>query len=251
MSIHFRAEGSGETVVVLIHGLGASHRVFDSVITSSTDLRFLAIDLPRSGASGAWAANEPYEIAKRLITFLDEQRAPTVRLFGHSFGGLVAIALASLVPDRVKGLTVASAPALGIPPEARLFLDSPMAAMSTMWMTATPLWRPMVTNYLRWLWGRSVPFRDEVVEHYLSSLSAHGFAAGMVDSLRAVGKFKLPDLTNAPFSRRVLWGERDPLVSVIQGEQLARAIGGELIVLPEVGHCLPEEAPAAVVESVR
>jgi hypothetical protein len=33
---------------------------------------------------------------------------------------------------------------------------------------------------------------------------------------------------------------------VIQGEQLALGIGAKLKVLQDVGHCVPEEAPAAL-----
>ena len=44
----------------------------------------------------------------------------------------------------------------------------------------------------------------------------------------------------------MLWGEKARLVSVVQGEQLATSIGAKLTVLPDVGHCVPEEAPDAL-----
>ncbi len=253
MSIHFRDEGQGEPIV-LIHGLGASHRVFDGVVNEGGERhRFLAIDLPRSGRSRSWADNTPDAIAEALEPFLVNRGLTHFRLFGHSFGGLVALAYASKFPRRVTSLTVASAPALGLPPEVRIFLESPMAPLSTMWMSATPLMRPMVTNYLRWLWGKPSAFKDETVEHYLESLKAEGFLGGMIDSLRSVGRFRLPkdSLSAVPFPKRVIWGDKDPLVPVIQGEQLAIALGADFRVLPDVGHCVPEEHPLAVLESIR
>lgn len=253
MAIHFRDSGEGEPIV-LIHGLGASHRVFDGVITEGGERhRFLAIDLPRSGRSKTWAENTPEAIADALEPFLVNRGLTHFRLFGHSFGGLVALAYASKFPQRVSSLTVASAPALGLPPEARLFLESPMAPLSTMWMTATPLWRPMVKNYLKWLWGQPQQFKDETVDHYLESLGAEGFLSGMIDSLRAVGRFRLPlePLATASFPRRVLWGDKDPLVPVIHGERLATALQADFRVLPDVGHCVPEEHPQAVLEAIR
>lgn len=253
MTIHFRDEGQGEPIV-LIHGLGASHRVFDGVITEGGEQhRFVAIDLPRSGRSRQWAENTPEAIADALEPFLVARGLTHFRLFGHSFGGLVALSYASKYPQRVTSLTVASAPALGLPPEARLFLESPMAPFSTMWMTAAPLWRPMVKNYLRWLWGTPSAFKSETVEHYLESLQAEGFLSGMIDSLRSVGRFKLPksSLDATRFPKRVLWGEKDPLVPVIQGEQLAIALGADFRVLPDVGHCVPEESPQALLASIR
>lgn len=253
MSIHFRDVGEGEPLV-LIHGLGASHRVFDAVFDEANGSnRIIAIDLPRSGRSGAWAPNEPVQIAQQLESFVRERGLEKFRLFGHSFGGLVALSFAAAFPERIESLTVASAPALGLPAEARLFLESPMAPMSTMWMTAAPLWRPMVKNYLKWLWGSRSAFREDTVEHYLESLAASGFMSGMIDSLRAVGRYRLPreELAATTFPKRVLWGEKDPLVPVVNGEQLANALGAELRVLNDVGHCVPEEHPSAVLESVR
>ncbi|MBE2251682.1 MAG: alpha/beta hydrolase [Myxococcus sp.] len=253
MPIHFRDEGQGEPIV-LIHGLGASHRVFDGVITEGGERhRFLAVDLPRSGRSRHWAENTPDAIADALEPFLVNRGLTHFRLFGHSFGGLVALSYAAKFPHRVSALTVASAPALGLPPEARLFLESPLAPMSTMWMAATPMWRPMVKNYLRWLWGPKAAFKDETVEHYLESLRADGFVTGMLDSLRSVGRFKLRSeaLAAATFPRRVIWGDRDPLVPVVQGEQLAAALGADFRVLEDIGHCVPEEHPTAVLDAIR
>lgn len=253
MAIHFRDEGLGEPIV-LIHGLGASHRVFDGVITEGGERhRFVAIDLPRSGRSKNWADNTPDAIADALEPFLVNRGLTHFRLFGHSFGGLVALSYAAKYPHRISSLTVASAPALGLPPEARVFLESPLAPMSAMWMTAAPLWRPMVKNYLRWLWGQPQAFKDDTVDHYLESLQADGFLGGMIDSLRSVGRFRLPKdaLTATAFPRRVLWGEKDPLVPVVQGEQLAIALGADFRVLRDVGHCVPEEHPQGVLASIR
>jgi pimeloyl-ACP methyl ester carboxylesterase len=74
----------------------------------------------------------------------------------------------------------------------------------------------------------------------------------MLEALRSVGRFQAPleALSNAPFPRRVLWGEKDRLVSVLQGEQLARALKADFKVLPDVGHCLPDEHPEAVHDAV-
>jgi pyruvate dehydrogenase E2 component (dihydrolipoamide acetyltransferase) len=252
MALFARVEGVGQPVV-LIPGLGASSRVFDDVFTEGTSrARLLAIDLPRSGRSSAFAANTPDAIAEGLLRWLTEQGVGRFRLFGHSFGGLVAIAVAARAADRVVSLTVASAPALGVPAEAKLFLESPLAPVSALWMNAAPLWRPMVKNYLRWLWGKPGNFKDELVDRYLESLKAEGFVDGLIESLRAVASYRLPKEALQPgaFPRRVIWGERDPLVSVIQGERLATALGADFHVLHDVGHCVPEEAPLAVLEAI-
>lgn len=66
--------------------------------------------------------------------------------------------------------------------------------------------------------------------------------------MRAIARFRLDPLafSAARYPRHVLWGEKDPLVPVIQGEHLAAAIGADFRVFQNVGHCLPEERPEAV-----
>jgi pimeloyl-ACP methyl ester carboxylesterase len=49
----------------------------------------------------------------------------------------------------------------------------------------------------------------------------------------------------------VLWGDKDPLVPVIHGERLATALQADFRVLADVGHCVPEEHPQAVLEAIR
>jgi pimeloyl-ACP methyl ester carboxylesterase len=242
--IHFRDEGEGRPLV-LLHGLGASARVFDPLFARRGDRRFISVDLPRTARSGHWADSTPRAIADVLLKFLDSRQVSSFELFGHSFGGLVALQLAASVPARVLKLTVASAPAMGLPTELRLLLANPFADMTMSWFGRFPVWRPALRSYLSMIWGDAGKLSDLHLSLYEEALRAPGFNEGMLEALRAVGDFKLPavELARAPFEKRLIWGEKDRLVSPIVGEQLAAAIGGRLTVWNGVGHCVPEEAP--------
>lgn len=251
MTAYCRDEGEGAPLV-LLHGLGASARVFDGLFARRKGHRLIAVDLPRSGRSGHWAASTPEHISAALLQLLDARRVDRFALFGHSFGGLVALHLAAAAPHRVERLTVASAPALGVPPGLQLVLANPLADLSIGLFEAMPTWRPALRAYLQLLWGRRTPFGEAQLAVYAEAIGAPGFRLGMLEALRAVAGFRLPHeaLRAAPFERRVLWGEKDPLVSVVQGEQLARAVDARLVVLQDVGHCLPDEAPEALHEAL-
>lgn len=244
MTLHFRDEGDGKPIV-LLHGLGASARVFDPLFEKRGKRRLISVDLPRTARSGHWAASTPEHISRALLEFLDKQKVSGFEIFGHSFGGLVALQLAATNPGRVLRLTVASTPALGVPPELKLLLANPLADMTMGWFGRMPIWRPALKSYLQMIWGRSAKLSDAHLSLYEEALGATGFSEGMLEALRAVTNFRVPvaALLAAKFEKRVLWGEKDRLVSVVQGEQLARSIGGTLTVLPDVGHCVPEEAP--------
>lgn len=251
MPLHFRDEGEGHPIV-LVHGLGASSRVFDPLFARRGPRRLISVDLPRTGQSRHWADSTPEAIGDALVRFLDTRGVERFHLFGHSFGGLVALHAAATHADRVDGLTVASTPALGLPAELKLLLHNPMMDFTTAWFGRMPVWRPALRGYLQLIWGPKSQPQGHHLELYEEATKAEGFAEGMLEALRSVGRFRveLEAIAKSPFSRRVLWGEKDRLVSVLQGEQLARALGAELIVLLDVGHCIPEEHPDAVFDAV-
>lgn len=247
MTLHFRDEGEGAPTV-LLHGLGTSSRIFDSLYERRGARRLITVDLPRSGRSGHWASSTPDHIGSALLRFLDSRQVSRFALFGHSFGGLVALHLASAAPNRILKLTVASAPALGLPAEFKLLLQSPLADLAMGWLGRMPVWRPALKQYMRITWGDVTKADDLQLSIYEEALRAPGFGEGMLEALRAISSFRLPamPLADAGFEKHVLWGEKDRLLSVIQGEQLARSIKGQLRVLTGVGHCVPEEHPQAL-----
>lgn len=248
MTIHFRDEGEGRPLV-LLHGLGASSRVFDPLHDALPHRRVISVDLPRTAKSGHWASSTPHDVAAGLLDFLSSRGVEAFELFGHSFGGLVALHAAAEAPARIRRLVVASAPATGVPAEFKMLLANPLMDTTMRWFGRLPPWRPAMRGYLAMIWGQARP-----AEHHLAlyeeAVRAPGFTAGMLEALRAVSEFRLPveTLRAAPFEKLCLWGERDRLVSPVEGERLARAIGARLIVWPEVGHCVPEESPARLVE---
>lgn len=244
--LFFRDEGEGEPVL-LIHGLGAQSRVFEPVFAQRGTRRLIAVDLPRTGRSGKWASSTPEKIASALLPFLETRGVKRFGVFGHSFGGLVALELAARVPQRLTALTVAAAPALGVPSEFKLLLSNPVADVTMKWFGTLPTWRPLLKAYLDLIWGEQEP-SNEMMAIYEEATQSKGFYDGMLEALRAVGTFKLEHqvLKDLPVRKRVIWGEKDRLVSVVQGEQLARALGVDFEVLNGVGHCVPEESPQTV-----
>jgi pimeloyl-ACP methyl ester carboxylesterase len=103
-----REGGSGEPVLLLLHGLGATGDVWDPLARRWPG-RWLAPDLPGHGGSPPLAA---YSFAALAAAIADvvPTRAPTVVL-GHSLGGVVGLTLAGgLVPVRaVIGLGIKAA----------------------------------------------------------------------------------------------------------------------------------------------
>jgi pimeloyl-ACP methyl ester carboxylesterase len=100
--------GPEETTFVLVHGLGGSHLSWIQVASGLSGLgRVVALDLPGFGRSPAdGRGTRVMDLRRSLDGFIDRVAGREVVLVGNSMGGLVAMAEAAVVPDRVGGLVL-------------------------------------------------------------------------------------------------------------------------------------------------
>lgn len=92
---------------VFLHGVGLNAHGWDPVVLA-LDAPALAVDLPGHGHSD-WRADADYRpdlLAADVAPVLDALAPEPFELVGHSLGGLTAIVLAAMRPDRVGRLVV-------------------------------------------------------------------------------------------------------------------------------------------------
>lgn len=101
--------GQAPPQVVALHGWGRTNRDFQTVLEG---FDAVALDLPGFGATPApdyaWGSEE---YANAVWEVLREFPSPAV-LVGHSFGGRVAVQVASQHPETVKALVLTGVPLL-------------------------------------------------------------------------------------------------------------------------------------------
>lgn len=242
--MHVRTGGSGEPVLLLLHGLGATSDVWtgwEPVLRERWSGRWVMPDLPGHGASeplerysfGAFAAAVAGVVGG----------AERVTVVGHSMGGVVGLALAS----GWFGVDVDAVVGLGIKVE----------------------WTPDELQRARDLAARPVAWFDTCDDAVARHLRVSGLV-GLIDpaspsaaaGVRAQdGRWRLaldqaafgvgaPDMRGllAAARARVLLarGENDPMVS---DAQLA-ALGVPTRTLPGLGHNAHVEDPAAVFDLI-
>ena len=93
---NYRTRGEGDCLL-LLHGWGVDSRVFDGVMKEfSASYRVIAPDLPGFGTSGdptgEWGVGD---YAAWVLGFLDALKIDRATVVGHSFGGRIAIKIAS------------------------------------------------------------------------------------------------------------------------------------------------------------
>lgn len=122
MRLHARRWGAaGGELVVCLHGLAQHGGIYEELgkRLAGSGYRVTSLDLRGHGASGP---EPPWSLETHVsdvLESLDAEEAAAATLVGHSFGGLVAAALAARAPERVSGLVLLD-PGLGLPPEYAL-----------------------------------------------------------------------------------------------------------------------------------
>jgi pimeloyl-ACP methyl ester carboxylesterase len=235
--------------MLLLHGLGATGRVWRGVVdrAGTTYGAALAPDLPGHGTA-AWHPTYSFvSHAEAVLPLLDGLDAP-VAVVGHSMGGVVALALAALAPDRVSRVV-----GLGIkvswPPEdaaqALALADRPLATYDTR--------EAAVDRFLR-VSGLAglVPCDDPMVDVAVVDRQAAGEGSGwrLAQDPRTFG-VGVPDMAGllSQVSCPVVLarGEHDPMVS---HEQLAVLVPAP-VTLAGLGHNAHVESPESVLGLLR
>jgi pimeloyl-ACP methyl ester carboxylesterase len=240
--------GSGEPVLVLLHGLGATGDVWDAwrpLLARRWPGRWVAPDLPGHGGSPP-LAGYTFDGLAAAVAGAVQPGARTVVL-GHSLGGAVGLALASgrfPVPvHAVIGLGIKVAWTEEELSRARAAASRPPAAFATRDEAAA--------RYLR-VSGLAglLPAGDPAVNAGLRERDGR-WCLAMDPGAFAVGAPDMPRLladSQAPVT--LARGERDPMST---DEQLAR-LGTATVTLPGLGHNAHVESPeqsAALLDAYR
>lgn len=122
--LYYRYEKSDDAsapTVLLLHGWGCDGSIFASFEKElSRHASLLIVDFPGHGKSGEPA--EPWgvpEYAEQIFALLQTLRIPKAHIIAHSFGGRVAIYLASHHPERVERMVLTGAAGLRAPASDR------------------------------------------------------------------------------------------------------------------------------------
>ncbi|MGY4398063.1 pimeloyl-ACP methyl ester carboxylesterase [Sphingomonas sp. UYAg733] len=129
--LHYTDAGSGGAVV-LIHGLAGNGRNFGYALTDllAAHHRVVTVDRPGSGHSDGIAGNFSLPTQARMIAgLIDHLALDKPLVVGHSLGGAVALALAVLHPDKLRGVALLSA--------LTRVIDTPPAAFRTLQIRST------------------------------------------------------------------------------------------------------------------
>ncbi len=229
--------GAGPVRVVWLHGWARQAQDFAAAarLLGERGVASVALDLPGSGASPVpSAAGGARHYAELIVPALRDVGDGPIVLVGHSFGGRIAVVVASQHPELVGGLVLTGAPLVRLRAPARA---------------------PVAYRTLRWLARRHLvsDARLESARRKYGSSDYRNAQGVMRDVLVAnVAESYEPELSALHMPVTFVWGERDLEVPYAVATRAADLVPSEttMTVLDGIGHLLPLEAPAALVDAV-
>lgn len=224
--------------VVLLHGFGGGHDIWDSVVRRlPAERRVIAFDLPGHGASlGYGRVGTPADAAKALLAALDARGIAAAHLAGHSLGGAAAALAGLMAPQRVVSLTLLCPGGFGHEINHRLMRRYAAA------VTEDEL-EPLLEQFFGW----EKPLPEGTARRYAGRRARPGQRQALEAIAEAIIKDghqqRLPveAVAALPVPVKVLWGTQDRVLPTRQAHKLPGRIA--VHIFEGVGHMLAEEIP--------
>ena len=103
-TVTFRSEPGKGPTLVCVHASAENHHAYDRLLDALPGRRTIAINLPgRAGTDGP-PLQTATEMARFVATLIESEVDGDFVIVGHSLGGAVALELALMAPDRLRGL---------------------------------------------------------------------------------------------------------------------------------------------------
>jgi pimeloyl-ACP methyl ester carboxylesterase len=256
LRVHARSAGEGDTLLLLLHGFGASAFSFREVIAPLARYgRVVAFDRPGFGLTqrplpGEWQGEiSPYSTQGELeltLALIESLEPRDLVLVGNSAGGALAMSVALQIPERVRGLILVS-PAV---------YQEGQRASWLRWLAKTPQMRRLGPLLVRLLVGqleRALPtawhdpdrVTPDVLSGYKQPLQVEHWDQAFWTYLTADRTVDLEsDLARLTMPVLVITGDDDTWVPTSQSIRVAgELLKAELVVIPDCGHVAMDECP--------
>lgn len=263
VNLHYKVYGSGQPVMILLHGFGASTFSWREVVEPlAAHGTVIAYDRPAFGLTerpmpGEWVGQNPYSPEMQpqlLIGLMDALGVEKAILIGNSAGGTVAVQTALAYPKRVQALVLVDAAILtggsGVPSWLRWVLDTPQANR-----VGPLLVRSIQTRgeaFIQTAWHDPSKITTEVMQGYRKPLQVKEWDRALwqlTSQSRSLGlENRLAELALPVL---VVTGDDDRIVPTSQSLELAGLIpDAGLVVFPACGHVPQEECPQDFLSAV-
>jgi len=241
LRINYKIAGEGPAVLIL-HGWGGSSDSWLEVLKILVNYNFqvIAPDLPGFGKSDlpprGWTVQDYSDF---ILNFVEKLKLGQFFLFGHSFGGRIAIKLSGQHPEKLKSLILCDA--AGIKFEQSIKTKTILAATRIGNALFSARIFAILRERARNLWYFLLRNRDYV--------KANGVMRETIK--KALNEDLLPELSKIQVKTLIIWGGEDKLVPAKCAHVFKEKISNSLLeIMPKIGHSPHLEEPEKLAQII-
>ncbi len=258
---YFETSGSGEKVVIFLHGYGANRRSWEDISPYlSANLKPYYIDLIGFGKSPT-PSDWPYTLeaqAKAVYNFLINENFSEIILVGHSYGGGVAMLLTLMMKDMKHTLNISSLilinPAI-YQQDFPYFISLPRLPLLGPLLMACISPEYQVRTVLEGIFHNKEKVTKERVDRYVDNIAIENNRNAMVETAKhIVPKYYndyITKIQTVNTQTLLIVSDRDPVIvkeNLIKLNQILPNIS--LIEIANCGHVPQEEYPSLTAISI-
>lgn len=226
---YYACSGSKSPVLLFLHGWRADGQVWFPLLENFVgENSVYCLDLPGFGKSEL--PREPYGVedySKIISGFISKLGLENVVVIGHSFGGRIAIKLASKNPDFLRGSTSLTIKGIVLVDSAG-FVDRtlPNKLKKIIAKLLKPIFKLTSFHGLR----KSI-YRFIGSEDYVATPQLRGIY------LNVIGEDLSEDMKRIDVPTKIIWGDKDKETPVSSAHKMKNLIhDSELVILNGAGH---------------
>lgn len=266
VQVHYKEAGTGEPVMILLHGFGASVFSWREVMPLLSRYgRVVAYDRPAFGLTqrplpGSWKEENPYGVDGNitlLLGLMDALGIEKAILIGNSAGGRLAVQAALTHPERVSGLVLVDA-AIYTGSRRPFGILQPLVYTPQMDRLGPFFARSLAGDqgeaFLQAAWHDPSRITPEIRAGYRKPLHMANWDVALWEFTKAGSGAEdlAPRLSEISIPTLVISGEDDRIIPPADSIRLASDIPGtRLAVIPACGHVPQEECPVTFLDAVQ
>ncbi|MBI2611415.1 alpha/beta hydrolase [Candidatus Gottesmanbacteria bacterium] len=228
--------------ILILHGWNLSAEKFAPLVN---ELRIKGFNAQASDLPGFGTSPKPKnpltlsDYVRYVDKYVKSKNWSEIVIIGHSFGGRLAIKLASQNPKFLKALILSGAPGYNPVPKLKILFFLSLAKLGNA-IFALPILKNFSTLSRHFLYRAA-----QATDFYNTDKN-------MRDTFKNIVKEELVDyMAQIKVPTLLIWGENDLIVPVSIAKKMSKVIpNAKLTVIPDARHGAPWTHPKEFVESV-